>query len=313
MSKHKFAVIVSFLSLLAAVLASEHADRDVSAFLGDEVELETESSQRTSHLSPGHHGKPAGSRVGGSGDTGKHQGSGDTLIETSDSRSRSRRSRRWGVTKFIKRKWPKIKWSKSGKPNCSGAKKLIHNGLMTEDCKATNKTVKGIQFMIKLRPDSAHPQWAVSTNCYDEANSANKKIWVCKKCFDPRFCPWCGRMWWKRGAKSIKRCYGEPVLINCPCTSAKGEKVLSGEAFSQIYGQLATMRISGPARNPGPNQIVSIEFDRMRMALASSIMFNCWKKRCAVNSTAAAVDIQELLSTDLELGSHTKWGGGVAC
>ena len=44
-------------SFLAAVLASEHADRDVAEFLSDEAELDLDS-----HTSSGHHGKSAGAR-----------------------------------------------------------------------------------------------------------------------------------------------------------------------------------------------------------------------------------------------------------
>lgn len=210
--------------------------------------------------------------------------------------------------------WMAAEAQAGGKPNCSGpkSKRLREAGLMTEDCKATNKTVEGVKKMIKFNPSSPHPQWAVRSNCFDKANSANKKVRVCKKCFRERTCPWCGKMWWKPGAKSIKRCYGEEKLVYCPCTSAAGGKMKEHEAFSLIFGQLATMEVTGPMKFLGPNQVLSIKFDRMRSALASSMMLDCWRHRCAVNSTAQANDMQTLLSANLELESRSELGDGRA-
>lgn len=192
----------------------------------------------------------------------------------------------------------------SERPCCDknpDAKDLLENGLINNKCGATNKTRDGINFMVKYdnTPGGPDPKWRIKTECYayQKGPRVTKEI-----------------PWWKKDAGKIFGCRGKKGKLTCPCAHSGGRNLTADEASEVILGQLAIMPIDprilggfGNALKRLAKQGMSVDdkrrfmkFDRLRTSLATEKMVQCWKHRCAFNS-----------SIDIQLGSE--WGGGFAC
>merc|ERR1712072_1076225 len=181
-----------------------------------------------------------------------------------------------------------------------GMKVLFDDELLDSQCAATPKMTQGVKDMVQYAGNGNYPKWHVRKDCLDAK----------------------GNMWWKKGAGRIKQCANDmyPAKIDCPCAGTNGKKISANTAFERILGQLAGLDFDMGVVPDQKNEVKTkayrqdvarrVQFERMKSGLASVSMFQCWRRRCAVKSTAQANDLQTLLSANLELESRSELGDG---